>query len=532
MTVRSASALAFEAPFDFAATEAMPDWRERVAWPVSYAQTFSASTALLRALLTEIQAIERAELLDTVTLAAGGIAASTLPLVGAALAAQSGEACGMRLVGSTPELDFLRGSLAEPPPPRGREPFKPDARPRGVLIRRLARTASWTPWWRLPAATVAPRAIAVSHNPLLRDFARACGEPVGFRHGEVMFYKALSQPTGGEPRSVEEDFVKRLARALSRLDGLDAAVSARLEILVAGQLRWWLGQAAHDLEVLRRSDTLPMRIWAGTGGYWPVRALSVEVLRRGGEVTHFDHGGGTGMNSLREVWAIAELSVSSRFVVASPVIARAVEASGVRNLLPPERRPRVIGHHGDPLMRQAAGTRRQRSRSLRRVLYAPIPLLGFRQVIPPYLPDPVHLDWQMRLVELLKPLPITLFCRPHPEGLLRGRTHPLAAVTPLRSEPFEELVAHTDVFVFDYVQSTTFYEALCTDRVVVLIDMGLPIYAGPVRRALERRCRIVPARFDDLNRPQVDSETLRQAVCGGRDTVDPDDFRRYLLADT
>jgi hypothetical protein len=165
----------------------------------------------------------------------------------------------------------------------------------------------------------------------------------------------------------------------------------------------------------------------------------------------------------------------------------------------------------------------------RRVLYTPLPLLGFRQVVPAYLPDPVNLDWQMRVAAMLKDLPIDLVCRPHPEGLLKGRPHPIAAVVAPSLVPFEQQVPETDLFVFDYVQSTTFYEALCTDRVIVLLDMGLPIFDSDMRAAIERRCRIVPVHFDDRNLPQADPDALRDAVCSGPDRADPSEFRALLL---
>ena len=148
--------------------------------------------------------------------------------------------------------------------------------------------------------------------------------------------------------------------------------------------------------------------------------------------------------------------------------------------------------------------------------------------MPPRLPDLVNLDWQMRFAELLRGMPIELTCRPHPEGLFSNRPNPLGDVVPLSPRVFEDLIADTDVFVFDYIQSTTFYEALCTDRPIVLIDFGLPIYTGDARALLEARCRIVPARFDERNRPHVDTKELTEAVCGGDRLADPIAFRELL----
>ena len=180
-------------------------------------------------------------------------------------------------------------------------------------------------------------------------------------------------------------------------------------------------------------------------------------------------------------------------------------------------------------MHNAGQMRRRAGPGRRRVLYTPLPLIGFRQVIPAFLPDPMSLDWQMRLIETLKTMPVDFACRPHPEGILKGRLHPLASVIDIQTKRFEDHIADTNVFVFDYVQSTTFYEALCTDRIVVLIDMGADIFDEDMSAALRQRCRTVRAHYDDRNRPHVDVDELHEAICSGPENGDPGFFRQLLL---
>jgi hypothetical protein len=113
--------------------------------------------------------------------------------------------------------------------------------------------------------------------------------------------------------------------------------------------------------------------------------------------------------------------------------------------------------------------------------------------------------------------------------LLRGRPHPLAGIAPTTDRPFEAVMGEADVFVFDYVQSTTFYEALCTDRPIVVVDMGNPLFSPKVRAMIERRCRIVKARFDDRNRPHVEPDELEAGICGGSDRADPGEFQALFV---
>ena len=133
--------------------------------------------------------------------------------------------------------------------------------------------------------------------------------------------------------------------------------------------------------------------------------------------------------------------------------------------------------------------------------------------MPPLLPDVIALDWHIRLAQMLARLPIELAVRPHPESLLPGLHHPSAqAFTPLVDEPFQRVVEMVDGFVFEHPNSTAFWEALCTDRPVVWIDLGTGNLSEETRNVVARRCRIVEAHFDDRNRPQIDDAILADAV--------------------
>ena len=453
--------------------------------------------------------------------------AAVLPLAEAASLIAAERETGIRLVGDVPELLYLRGDAIDRPARRGGRSLKPHLPPPWPLFRQAARTASWTRWPYLPLTLLRPNAVALSHNPLLIDVARRSRSRLGFIHGETLLHKARS--AGHSASLAAADAVAGiLADKVLRSVVLPDDLHARLGALVEDQCAWFAAEAGGDLAALRRAR-LPRHVWAGTGGYWPVRAISLEVLRRDGTVNRFDHGGGTGLNRYRNSWALSDLSVSNRFYVATAPQAARLAASGALDLLAPAAGTQVASGVGDPLCAAVPMRRAARTSSRRSVLFGPGPLLGFRQLVPALLPDPVALDWQLRLVALLKALPVDLICRPHPEGLLRGQRHPVADLIPPATEPFEALVPRTDVFVFDYVQSTTFYEAVCTDRPIVLLQMGRPAYAGEMAEAIARRCRVVPVRFDADNLPQVDRDVLESAVCDGPGEVDPGFFRGLIM---
>lgn len=520
---------ALVAPVDFASTEGVADWRERVAWPLSHRDSYEMGRGMLRRFLAAIGALTEPEPRDAALLAAGRTFTEILPLAELARAVQAEAESGIVLQGASAELEWLRGAPAslEAIVASGRNAFKPAARPKAITARRLARIAGWSPIWRVPLDLLSPEAVAISHNALLREAAARDGVRVGFRHAEQLLAEARrAAPPEAAPWTGA--LADHLVEAVLSASGVREPGLGRLREAARARARPLIAAAAGDLAGMRSVRRLPSRLWSGTGGYWPSRCAGLEVLRRGGEVTRFEHGCAAGMLRVVEPVAMTELSVSSEYVLPTPALAEHLHRSGASGLLAPFGEARLSGRGGEPGIRTLHLRSTPRS-DRRRVLYAPSILQGSRQFVPPFLPDPVHLDWQFRLTEGLMRLPVELVVRAHPEGLLRGRVHPLTKLLPLAPQPFEALMPEADLFVFDYHLSTTFYEAVCTDRPIVLIDMGNPVFAPAIRNLVERRCRVIAARFDSRNRPHVDAEALTEAVCGGDDRADPAEFRSLLL---
>ena len=528
-----AAATPRKVPFDLATAQGMPDWRASLAWPVDLLPLRTATRRQLSAFLGLMGSLPDADHRDVALLGGMLLLPVLSSVVEAALVVQAEAATAIQVVGGPPELAYLRGDWpAGEPPPFTRQwlgPPRQDLRFR--FARRLARAASWTPWWRVPTMLLAPTALAVSHNTLLRDCA-ACGDKrVAFRHGEGLL-ESIRARSGDVPPLVDtEPLVASVIDVLVQSVGLEQPYLQRLLQLAAIRARTFLAQAARDLARLDRWDQAPQALWSGTGGYYPARALGLAVLRHDGAVTRFAHGGGVGMIDMPEAVAFIELAASSRFVTATLDVAEIVKRQGVPDLVQPFRQIEVVGHTGDPMFaqmpRRSAKTRGARPR----VVYVSSVLRGFRQYMPPTLPDVVYLDWQMRLATLLQELPLELVCKPHPEGLMYGQRHPLADVAPTSDAPFETLVDGADVFLFDYPQSTTFWESLCTDRPVVLIDLGTSPFNPAVELLIAERCCIIKATYDQDNRPQVDREALAGAILDGPAEADPAPFRRLLAGE-
>ena len=524
----TASQIRPQVPIDIAAVEALPDWRRALAWPLSHEQRYDAVRDQMRSLISFTCELP-GELRDIVLLGGQAMAHNVRALTELALALHHADSLGMQVTGARPELAYMRGETEIPG--LGKSPPPLQAELGNRWARRIARTASWTPWWRLPGACLFPSAVAVSHNSLLRACARKSEERIWFRHADSWLEQIRARAGNVTPVEGLGDLSVSLAKLLATVEGLDAALQQRLGNLIASLASLALRQAAGDLAALKSYKNIPRQLWSGSGGYYPVRALSLEVLRRGGTVRRFDHGGTTGFAGEKENIAFSELAVSTEYVTATPEVARMSKAMGPERLVESFRKVEISGHEGDPAFRRTATLSRQQTGPRRRVVYVPTALIGFRQLYPPLLPDAVSLDWQLRLAKALAALPVDLVCRPHPEGHYPGDHHPLSRIAPLAGGSFEEVMAGADLFVFDYPLTSSFWECLSVDIPIVFLDMGVEKLTSTAQTLIERRCRVVPVAYDERNLPQTDPEALADAVVGGGETADPSEFRRLLAGE-
>lgn len=441
----------------------------------------------------------------------------------AATAVVAAAAPGHRVLDGSALVAYLAGDRSDLPPARFAGISTAD--PPWMALRRLARIMSWCPPWRLPRAIRKPDAVAISHNGLLQATAR--NHAIGFRHATSILNAA--RPGSPSPTGFVEPLADTLAERLAAVPDTTPAVRARLQAALCTLVRQELSSAAADLDRMRSVDDLPRAVWSGSAGYRPSRAIGLEVVRRGGTVTRFDHGGGLGIRREHSSPAFVEFVGSTHICMPTPELARRLNEGGREapvSLIP---RPQAWGGRGDPTY--AAALLPRRPHTGRRVLYGTPPLIGERGVFPPIYPDAVGLVLQRRLIRALKTLPVDLLLRPHPEGLRGGPGNPLAALHPCEDRSYEELLPEADVLLFDHICTTTFTIALCTDRPVVVLDYGIRFFQDDIEAFLERRCARLPVSLDDMNLPRVDAKELGAVIEDLPDRVDPEPFRSMFLGD-
>jgi hypothetical protein len=511
-------------PADIDVALASPGWRRHVTWPVSLAEANRVGSGQMRVALHWVAKLDDPLLRDSALLALPVILSYARAIVLAALAVSRAARSGARLVGTAPELIYLQGG--EGPLPARTDPTLPPEPFRFPLLRRLARMRTWSGLTRLPRALLAPDAIAVSHNQLLRAVAANSRQAIGFSHAELILDAARRRSA---TKSVAADCGSDLAKAImSDIALIDEPYRRRAFDLIEAMARPHLKKADLDMAALR-SAPLPNEIWTGSGGLYAPRAVGLEVLRRGGRVRRFDHGTPREFVATVETTTLLELAVSSDFVLATEGAAQICRDELDENLLSPLRSIAIHGADGDPVFTRVPARRvRGLAGERLRVVYAPTQLLGFRQLVPALPPDVVHLDWQMRVAEALQALPVDFICQAHPEGLFKNRPHPLEKVATTIRGDFLRQLQSADVFIFDCPTTTALWEVACTDAHIVYLDMGAGTMTPKVAKLFAERATVIPIIHDENNRPVLDPGALRRAVLDDSAKPDPTAFRRLL----
>jgi hypothetical protein len=503
----------FIAPLGYAAAIAEPDWRERLAWPISLSDSYLLGRDRLRRIVATTAGMAPGDARLIAIASCGQAFAAALPLIELAAAIQAAGHHGADVVGDTDLLKFLKGQLAleQMGAFALRRLPKP---PSYAALRRCARTKSWTSWPRLARALLRPDAVAIAHNELLHEAAAFDGLAVGFYHAESFLLAARNCAAPALAEAHRREACEVLIRAIVPYPPLDAALADRLALLVSARIDAITRLAAADLGSMRAARHLPGNVWAGSGGHWPTRLTALEALRRGGDVTIFDHGHNRALHDILEFPAAIDLFAASRLVTPTSAMAQRMQTPQLRAFLPADRSPVIVGREGDRGLADLLRATRQRapSGSRARVLYAPHILRGLRQTVPASLPDLVYLDWQLRLVERLREACVDLMIRPHPQGIFASKQHPLDALVPTERRNFELLLPESDILLFDCPYSRVFCKALVTDRPIVLIDFGVPYFAPDVAPMIERRCHVLTATYDERNRPQIDYKLVTDAL--------------------
>jgi len=257
----------------------------------------------------------------------------------------------------------------------------------------------------------------------------------------------------------------------------------------------------------------PANLLIGSGGNQLARMLSAAVRSNGGKVIGFKHG-----EPIYHMWdynSWLDLAVADIFITHTEPSARALEKVFTAYPAPGGRDVHCRGmqtHAFFDLWRRES--KKPLPGKIERVMIVAKGLQYDNKISQGIaFPELVQLDWELSIIDIMRKADCKVLYKCHPDGDLSAHAEGLFGTdVTVVLEPFAHVLDRADCFVFYHTMTTTLGEALCTNKPVIYIDGGWEPWMPETLVPFSKRCRVVPARFDDRNRLLIDEERFLEAL--------------------
>lgn len=250
-----------------------------------------------------------------------------------------------------------------------------------------------------------------------------------------------------------------------------------------------------------------------SGGDQFSRMLSVAVRNNGGSVTGFFHGEPVIYSCDHYSWLV--LSTLDKFITYTDHAARVLNS--LTEYYPPLKANQVKIEGAETsifykIWKKESG--KSPPKKIERIMIVPSPFAYDNRLSQDILfPEVMQLDWELRIINILKKAGCKILYKKHPEGKLRDQKIDLFDNdVEIVYERFEDVMDYTDAFLFYRSRSTTLGYALCTNKPVIYINGGWEKWIPYMYDSFAKRCHIVSAWFDDKNRLLFNEEELLDAL--------------------
>ncbi len=126
-------------------------------------------------------------------------------------------------------------------------------------------------------------------------------------------------------------------------------------------------------------------------------------------------------------------------------------------------------------------------------------------------PDPLIVDTQAWVVNTLKKMKYDVSVKVHPGGFYHHLKIQEHWNIPILSGRFDNEDIDANVYIFDFA-GTAFFNALASERGIVLLDLKNRPFSEETLEGLKKRCEIISAKPDQFNRIRFDENELKDAV--------------------
>lgn len=523
-------------PFDFKASLNMPNWHKAFTAVIDERFMLDFYEQQEQRIVDYIQSLKNNEKRDNFLLSLPSLKSRLNGFVLVVLTLQNAQKKKIDLVSTLGEVNFLKTGdkqylenkttqiLTE-------KPLKT------YFFRRVVRTLTWTKWWKLLATILKPNVIAVGHNEILRQKAKSSKQRIYFYQASALLRKINQNNFDYKQpeylyKLCEETYDVLLGDLKIENKYLD-----KFNYLVKDFIEDFLSGDAKALNECYQYSKLPKNIWIGTGIDYSFRLLALAVLRKGGKVTSFSHASWTVLYPSYKSFYFGEFAVTNEFVDITPASKNNFYSQYLKRFPTSLNDPFVISslNKNTALSRYVGNTNIKETKQKPTVVYTSnaIKCLDIQD---PMSDSMNYLKWQLDLTDILDKVNIDLICQPHPEGIFKDKKliHPLREKYNIPYRSFETIIQQADVFLVDFIHSTTFGEMLVTDKPIVRIGWydDNKFYGIPERlkSLMDKRCRNIEVDFDKNNLPVVDVTLLEKALTENwQEKVDSTKFRELLI---
>lgn len=260
------------------------------------------------------------------------------------------------------------------------------------------------------------------------------------------------------------------------------------------------------------------------------RAVALTVRSLDGRVTSFAHGGSIGLFDVPTL-SVSEFALADEFVTYTKGSVEFFERIQIHH-------PPLRGNHVRILSANTSfyfdlwkqWSHAPVSKAIKKIMIVAFPHAPWRKSHGTGMLSLMQLDFELRLVEVLKKAGYDVLYKAHPDRLqeIQGIFDTQATVI---TEDFQYTNARADAFIFGSLRTTAFPMALCTNKPIITLYMDHE-YPKPFEDALallKKRCTMVRGWFDERNRIMFDSEALLAALASPLSSPSKEFVERYLF---
>ncbi len=283
-------------------------------------------------------------------------------------------------------------------------------------------------------------------------------------------------------------------------------------------IREWLNQAVNfyqlHREQIEKSNLFlsnDKEVWLGCGGSTIYNAVVIEVLRQKKikVVTH-DHGSGNAHHDQTLVhWT--EFIYSDYFVQFNPIISKIRRDSLNKKLLLGNNEPVIvdINHIRKSKKTYSNSIILNIKNEIKNISYVSTAFHGEGQRMRPIIHDMTYYDWQIKLISHLKKNNFNVLYKDHPESPTKlpkkfyNNFHLKQS-----NKKFENINLNTDMYIIDFIFSSTTPKILQSRIPVIFIDLGFPEIKEEALELVKKRCYYLKAKYDNQSRLDIDWRQL------------------------